>query len=167
MLGGAFSVNFPSTEFFPFAASVAQSQPPISLRCSCFLCGFFQVWEQHYAHGQQINRSKNKAQRLSPRGFVCSGASLARAHLRERRSKQVETWGGFSFFMPRCISGLTGTLYFPCLMWLHTCRGLEATWKRRGRAGACSEKWVAVVNICCTITHKCLVECVTLLYNFV
>lgn len=38
LVGGP--LNFPSTEFFPFAASVAQSQPPLRLRRSCLPCVF-------------------------------------------------------------------------------------------------------------------------------
>lgn len=116
-------IAFLSTNIFPIEAMLRgrfhwifplcsiSSTEPASDQTTLFLLavwGFFsQVGKQDYAQGQQINTTKTKRAVFSPGegggGWdgqsPRAGASRARADSRERRTKQVETWRLFFFFI--------------------------------------------------------------------
>lgn len=81
LVGGP--VNFPSNEFFPFAASVAESQPPLRLRRSCLPCVFSGLGAR--LRTRTANKPKHNTNTIffAPRGFVCSGepCSFARKEI--------------------------------------------------------------------------------------
>lgn len=115
------SGGFASAEFFPSAASVAQSQPPTTLRCSCRFYGFFFLFFRRL--GGKIITHKDKYKSKTKPSNSDSGSSCLpwkEDKTGKKQTKRKKKLGRliiylffFKFlFMPWCISGLRGRFTF-------------------------------------------------------